>query len=79
MNVTLKYFGQLVDIFGHHEEQKSIEVNTTDELLQQLSEKYAIAHIPFQLAVNDQLIGQEEAVQLNNGDVVALLPPYAGG
>ncbi|MAW95212.1 MULTISPECIES: MoaD/ThiS family protein [unclassified Leeuwenhoekiella] len=79
MEVTMKYFGQLVDVIGSHEEQKSIKVNTTDELLQQLSENYAISHIPFQLAVNDQLIGDEEAVKLNDGDVVALLPPYAGG
>ncbi len=79
MNLTLKYFGQLVDVTGSHEESRNISIETTQELLNELQTQYAISHIPFQLAVNQKLIDAEESIHLNEGDVVALLPPYAGG
>ena len=28
---------------------------------------------------NQKLIDQDEAISLHDGDVIALLPPYAGG
>ncbi|WP_442845548.1 MoaD/ThiS family protein [Leeuwenhoekiella sp. H156] len=79
MEVTLKYFGQLVDVMGSHEEIRSIKAQNTQELLEHLQAQYAISHIPFQLAINQKLVDAEENVNLNEGDVVALLPPYAGG
>ena len=79
MKITLKYFGQLVDVFGNHEEQRTIKFATTTELLKHLKENNAISHIPFQLAINQKLLDNEDSVELNEGDVVALLPPFAGG
>jgi len=79
MKVTLKYFGQLVDVMGSHEEIREITANTSNELLEQMKQNNPIGHIPFQLAINDKLIEQEAAKKLNDGDVIALLPPYAGG
>lgn len=79
MKVTLKYFGQLVDVMGSHEETREITANTSNELLEHMKQNNPIGHIPFQLAINDKLIEQEAAKKLNDGDVIALLPPYAGG
>ncbi len=79
MELTLKYFGQLVDVMGNPEETRSVTAQTSDELLHQLKTQYAIGHIPFQLAINQKLIDGEENIKLSEGDVVALLPPYAGG
>ena len=79
MKVTLKYFGQLVDVMGSHEEIREITANTSNELLEQMKQNNPIGHIPFQLAIHDKLIDQEAAKKLNDGDVIALLPPYAGG
>lgn len=79
MKLTLKYFGQLVDVTGSHEESRNMTAENTQDLLNELQTQYAISHIPFQLAVNQKLIDTEESIQLNEGDVVALLPPYAGG
>ncbi|WP_370174054.1 MoaD/ThiS family protein [Leeuwenhoekiella palythoae] len=79
MEVTLKYFGQLVDVLGTHEETRGIEQNTSAALLDHLKKNNAIGHIPFQLAINQKLIDQDENVKLKEGDVIALLPPYAGG
>ncbi|MFD2828258.1 MoaD/ThiS family protein [Leeuwenhoekiella polynyae] len=79
MKVTLKYFGQLVDVMGNHEETQEIDVKNSNELLEQMKQNNPISHIPFQLAINDVLIDQEESKKLNDGDVIALLPPYAGG
>ncbi|RXG32227.1 MoaD/ThiS family protein [Leeuwenhoekiella marinoflava] len=79
MKVTLKYFGQLVDVMGNHEETREISSNNSNELLEQMKQNNPIGHIPFQLAINDKLIDQKAAKKLNDGDVIALLPPYAGG
>ncbi|EAQ48623.1 MoaD/ThiS family protein [Leeuwenhoekiella blandensis] len=79
MEITLKYFGQLVDVMGTHEETRPVDCSTTLALLEQLKKNNAISHIPFQLAINQKLIDQDEAVSLHDGDVIALLPPYAGG
>ena len=64
---------------GSHEEIREITANTSNELLEQMKQNNPIGHIPFQLAINDKLIEQEAAKKLNDGDVIALLPPYAGG
>ncbi|MGO4911128.1 MoaD/ThiS family protein [Leeuwenhoekiella sp. W20_SRS_FM14] len=79
MEITLKYFGQLVDVIGAHEETQTTSFKDSAQLLKHLKETHAISHIPFQLAVNQKLIDADEAVSLNEGDVVALLPPFAGG
>jgi sulfur-carrier protein len=53
-------------------------VKTINDLKLTLIEKYpAITKLNYQFAVNQHLV--EDSFQLNNGDEIALLPPFAGG
>lgn len=80
MTITLKYFGLLADITNTNEELFSLEKSdyTTNDLMQQLNEKYTgLQNVSFVIAVNKSITSIE--INLNNNDTIALLPPFAGG
>jgi molybdopterin synthase sulfur carrier subunit len=73
--VKIITFGKLKEIVGSDFEEKS---DNTDELQQKLSSKFpALQTLKLRIAVNQKIIS--ENTQLNNNDVVALMPPYSGG
>jgi len=73
--VKILTFGKLKEILGSDFEEKSY---STDELQQKLSSKFpALQTLKLRIAVNQKIIS--ENTQLNNNDVVALMPPYSGG
>ena len=73
--VKIVTFGKLKEILGSDFEEKS---DNTDELQQKLSSKFpALQTLKLRIAVNQKIIS--ENTQLNNNDVVALMPPYSGG
>ena len=82
VRVTLLYFGQARDAAGRGEEAFSLPVGATVEAL--LRESFA-AHPAVRrvmvrsvrVAVNEELA--EPGRVLGDGDVVAILPPVAGG
>ena len=79
MNATINIlaFGQLTDITGQSTWQIN-DLNDTNQLKAMLFEKYPkLEQSKFLLAVNMEIIRGN--VQLNSGDVVALLPPFSGG
>ena len=79
MTITLKYFGQLAEVFKTSEETRDLEnINVTD-LIKEISSYYDLDHIPYQIAINQKIIDRNAQVNLNDGDTVALLPPFAGG
>tara|TARA_R110002051_G_scaffold60462_2_gene110666 strand:- start:657 stop:896 length:240 start_codon:yes stop_codon:yes gene_type:complete len=79
MTITLKYFGQLAEVFETSEETRDLEnINVTD-LIKEISSGYDLDHIPYQIAINQRIIDSNEQVNLNDGDTIALLPPFAGG
>ncbi len=77
MKVNVLLFGSLIDKTGI----SSIvfeNIKTSDKLIEELSEKYLILKkTKFAVAVNQTIV--KDNVRLNDGDEIALLPPFAGG
>ncbi len=77
MNINLLFFGRLVEITGTDKLNIS-NVETTDELKLRLGELYpALNEITCSVAVNKNIV--QTNVSLQDGDTVALLPPFSGG
>lgn len=74
-HITLITFGKLKELVGSDFET---EAGTTDELLHRIHEDFPAAKdIKIRIAVNQKIISDN--TELNNNDVVALMPPYSGG
>jgi molybdopterin converting factor small subunit len=75
--MTIKIFGQLVDIIGSNSFEANDVVNT-NELINQLQSKYpALENAKYKIAVNRNIIQSNTALQQDAE--VALLPPFSGG
>lgn len=77
MNVSVNFFGPLVDITGVGELAINDVVDTSslrERVLRQFPELQQYALI---IAVNKQIVNANQA--LRNGDAVAILPPFSGG
>lgn len=77
MNIQIKIFGQLAEIIGSDQLQFQ-DINDTDLLREKLISGFPkLADYPFVVAVDKKVANKN--IKLNSGDVVALLPPFAGG
>jgi molybdopterin converting factor small subunit len=77
MSIHIKLFGNLADIVGRAEIDVA-GINNTDSLKQKmLAEFPKLKDQSFLIVVSKQIIKENQA--LKPGDVVALLPPFAGG
>lgn len=77
MQVKIIIFGQLTDITGTHELSMT-DVNDTSVLVTELNNLFpALATSRYKIAVNKQTVNG--TVKLDDGSVVALLPPFSGG
>lgn len=77
MTVKVLFFGVLAEVTGsvcrHYSDVFSISV-----LMGQIHDEFPeIVHYDFRISLNNELIDDEPA--LNDGDEVALMPPFAGG
>ena len=80
MTITIKYFGLIADITNKKEEVYSLteSVFTTEDLVNDLHLKYTnLNDTSFVIAVNNTIATSE--LKLTNNDIIALLPPFAGG
>jgi sulfur-carrier protein len=80
MNITVKYFGLIADITSIQEEIVSLEntKGTTAELTAILFNKYKeFKDASFVIALNRRIVVANTT--LKDNDVIALLPPFAGG
>lgn len=77
MKIKLLFFGILSEAVK--EEILSIsDIEHTDELNKYLQNKYPeLKEYTYRIGVNQEII--TDNVKLENGDEVALLPPFAGG
>jgi|ETNmetMinimDraft_8_1059916.scaffolds.fasta_scaffold22665_3 molybdopterin converting factor small subunit len=77
MKIEVLFFGGLRELMGCSS-MPIIEVDTTDNVLEKLNQvNDKLAGKTFQLALNNKLI--KENTPIENGDQLALLPPFAGG
>jgi molybdopterin converting factor small subunit len=77
MEVKVLFFGVLTEVTGtaikHYRDVKSI-----GSLKLRLNDDYPeIIHFDFRIALNNEMINGDH--ELNEGDEVALMPPFAGG
>jgi len=73
--IRILYFGQCEEAAASREEELEF-VGSTDELRVLLESRYSgLKKIDWQLAVN-QTLGTKD---IQSGDEIALLPPFAGG
>jgi molybdopterin converting factor small subunit len=77
MAITVYFFGSLVDIAGLSKKDFD-SLSDTDSLNHHLQKEYpALGSAKYFIAVNQQMIKTNR--ELNNGDIVALMPPFSGG
>ena len=80
MRVTLKYFGLLAEITNCNEEQLELNANATTlfGLKNAIENRFpAFQKTAYSMALNQSLSNEE--VELKEADVIAFLPPFAGG
>jgi sulfur-carrier protein len=80
MRVTLKYFGLLAEITHCNEEQVELtaDVSSLLGLKSAVEQRFpAFQKTAYSIALNQALCNNE--VALKEADVIAFLPPFAGG
>lgn len=77
MKTTILFFGMLAEATGT--DKAEVEgITDTDVVIDYLVKQYPLLkNKTYRIAVNKKLIKGKE--QLNEGDTIALLPPFAGG
>jgi molybdopterin synthase sulfur carrier subunit len=77
MTVNVLFFGALVEVT----KVSSMQINdiaNSEEIIEMLHKKFPLlCHYKFSVALNQNFL--TDAVPLNNGDELALMPPFAGG
>ena len=77
MKITVLFFGELAEVAGANKIAVQ-NMSDTQSLTKWMVEKYpALKNRTYRVAVDKEVISEKR--NLNNGDEVALLPPYAGG
>ena len=80
MEITVKYFGIIADITQKKEEVIFVddETNTLKKMQLKLEINYPkILVINYSIALNQKFLQND--ISLKNNDIIALLPPFAGG
>ncbi|MDY0985969.1 MoaD/ThiS family protein [Flavobacterium sp. CFBP9031] len=78
--IEVKYFGAVAEKTKCEFEKLSFsEELSLQQLLQDLNEKYEFESLAFSVAVNQKIVSKTSDYTLQASDIVALLPPFAGG
>ncbi|MEK6615418.1 MAG: MoaD/ThiS family protein [Bacteroidota bacterium] len=77
MSISIKLFGVLADVVGKSQIDIHDVNNTTTLKAKMLKDFPKLKNYQFVIAVSKQIAKENQA--LNAGDVVVLLPPFAGG
>jgi molybdopterin synthase sulfur carrier subunit len=77
--ITVKYFGAIAEQTGSQVEKISFSKISLSDLLAVLEQKYQLNNRTFTVAVNQKMVENPGNYLLESEDVIALLPPFAGG
>jgi sulfur-carrier protein len=77
--IEVKYFGAVAEKTQCEFEKVALAEVSLQDLLRDLNEKYQFASLSFSVAVNQKIVSKAANYQLQTSDIVALLPPFAGG
>lgn len=77
--ITVKYFGAIAEQTKSNEEEFSFSNMPLSELISALEQKYQLSTLSFTVAVNQKIVQNPVDYSLKNNDIIALLPPFAGG
>jgi molybdopterin synthase sulfur carrier subunit len=77
MEINVLFFGVLAEVTGTFSKNYN-GIQSFDDLRHRIDDDFPeIIHYNFRVAVNNEIINGDPL--LNQGDVVAYLPPFAGG
>ncbi len=80
MRLKILFFGVTSDIVGMESMDLVTKSHTLPELLKELFDIYpTLQNTPLQVALNQEFTNKNQNISLNDDDVIALLPPFAGG
>lgn len=78
--IEIKYFGAVAEKTKcEFEKIPFSEEASLQQLLKDLDIKYQFESLNFSVAVNQKIVPKTTDYKLQTSDVVALLPPFAGG
>lgn len=77
--IEIKYFGAVAEKTKCEFEKIPFSEVSLQQLLQDLEIKYQFESLSFSVAVNQKIMPKTTDYKLQISDVVALLPPFAGG
>lgn len=77
--IEVKYFGAVAEKTKCSFENVSSSEISLQQLLQDLEVKYQFDSLSFSVAVNQKIVSKTTDYSLKTSDIVALLPPFAGG
>ncbi|MES2239379.1 MAG: MoaD/ThiS family protein [Bacteroidota bacterium] len=77
--LSVKYFGAVAEKTKVQGENMPFSNKSLQELVDELDQKYDLASLSYSIAVNQKIVQDRNGYMLISNDVVALLPPFAGG
>jgi len=77
--IQLKYFGAIAEKTNCSDEKIVAADICLHQLLEELEQKYHLNNLSFSVAVNQKIVKNVRILKLKDNDIVALLPPFAGG
>ena len=77
--IAVKYFGAIAEKTKSQGEEFDFSEKYLNDLLSTLEQKYQFKELSFSIAVNQKIIQNTADYKLKSDDIIALLPPFAGG
>ncbi len=77
--VEVKYFGAVAEKTKCQGEKFSFSNLPLDILIDTIEQKYHLEQVSFRIAINKNIMQKQSHYILQSDDVVAFLPPFAGG